>query len=99
MGEHLYSVGLPLFAGQEQRFDFVISAELVFLEETHDLLLWTWQHAVGPETIVYSVFINRPFSWMYFAKLHDLDLFEVEQLDEGRDFEPCGLEECHMHRI
>jgi len=86
-------------ATEEQPFDFIISAELVFLEELHELLLWTFLKAMGPETVVYSVFVNRPFSWMFFAKLHDLDKFEVEQLEEERDFDACGLEECHMHRV
>lgn len=84
---------------ETQPFDFVISAELVFLEETHDLLLWTWQKVCSPETAIYSVFINRPFSWNFFAKLHDLDLFEVDQIEEERDFDTCGLEEIHMHRV
>mmetsp|Transcript_122651 Transcript_122651/g.308369 ORF Transcript_122651/g.308369 Transcript_122651/m.308369 type:complete len:260 (-) Transcript_122651:111-890(-) len=82
-----------------QPFDFVISAELVFLEETHDLLLWTWQKVCRPETVIFSVFINRPFSWNFFAKLHDLDIFEVDQIEEERDFDPCGLEEIHMHKV
>merc|ERR1711871_21180 len=80
-------------------FNFIIAAELVYLEETHDLLLWTWEHFCTPETVIYSVFINRPFSWNFFAKLHDTDAFEVDQIEEDKDFDPCGLEEIHMHRV
>mmetsp|Transcript_10376 Transcript_10376/g.22868 ORF Transcript_10376/g.22868 Transcript_10376/m.22868 type:complete len:259 (+) Transcript_10376:154-930(+) len=84
---------------EQAPFDFIISAELVYLEETHDLLLWTMQKLCSPQTIIYSVFINRPFSWNFFAKLDDMKVFEVEQLDEDKDFDACGLEECHMHKI
>lgn len=89
----------PEMAGLQEEFDYIISAELVYLEETHDLLLWTLDRFCGPQTVIYSIFINRPFSWNFFAKMHDLDVFEVEQIDEGRDFDACGLEECHMHRL
>lgn len=80
-------------------FDFIISAELVFLEETHDLLIWTLDRLCAPQTVIYSVFINRPFSWNFFAKLHDIDVFEVEQIEEADGFDSCNLEECHMHRL
>uniref|UniRef100_A0A7S2K6T6 Calmodulin-lysine N-methyltransferase n=1 Tax=Zooxanthella nutricula TaxID=1333877 RepID=A0A7S2K6T6_9DINO len=93
------ALGVEMAGPDAQPFDFVISAELVYLEETHDLLLYTWQRLCSPQTQIYSVFINRPFSWNFFAKLHDLDHFEVAQLDEERDFDPCGLEECHMHVV
>ncbi|CAJ1332900.1 unnamed protein product [Effrenium voratum] len=46
-----------------------------------------------------QVFINRPFSWNFFVKLHDSELFEVEQLDEEKDFDPCGLEEVYIHVV
>ena len=83
-----------------------------------------------------QVFINRPFSWNFFVKVHDSCLFEagvhpgenksasllspssqskkarifgnpacisreqVKQLDEEKDFDPCGLEEApHLHDI
>eukprot|EP00747_Dinoflagellata_sp_TGD_P178620 gnl/TRDRNA2_/TRDRNA2_27883_c0_seq2.p1 gnl/TRDRNA2_/TRDRNA2_27883_c0~~gnl/TRDRNA2_/TRDRNA2_27883_c0_seq2.p1 ORF type:complete len:104 (+),score=19.14 gnl/TRDRNA2_/TRDRNA2_27883_c0_seq2:123-434(+) len=39
-----------------------------------------------------------PFSWAFFAKMHDTNLFEVEQLEEDV-FNPCGLEECYAHRV
>jgi len=83
----------------KDRFDIVIAAELVYLEETHDLLLWCWSTFCSMETTIYSVFVNRPFSWNFFAKLHDLDEFEVVQIEEGRDFDPCGMEEVHMHSV
>lgn len=85
-------------AGGVAPFDFIISAEIVYLEETHDLLLWTWERFCAPQTVIYSVFINRPFSWNFFVKLHDLGVFEVDQIE---DFDPCGLdpEETHMHRV
>eukprot|EP00435_Cladocopium_sp_Y103_P019275 s793_g4.t1 len=67
--------------------------------ETHDLLLWTWDRFCGPETLIFSVFINRPFSWNFFVKVHDSNLFEVEQLDEEKDFNPCGLEEIYIHKV
>eukprot|EP00747_Dinoflagellata_sp_TGD_P178619 gnl/TRDRNA2_/TRDRNA2_27883_c0_seq1.p1 gnl/TRDRNA2_/TRDRNA2_27883_c0~~gnl/TRDRNA2_/TRDRNA2_27883_c0_seq1.p1 ORF type:complete len:252 (+),score=45.51 gnl/TRDRNA2_/TRDRNA2_27883_c0_seq1:123-878(+) len=89
--------GCPL-AAENASFDFIISSELVYLEETHDLLVWTLQRFCAPHTVVYSVFINRPFSWAFFAKMHDTNLFEVEQLEEDV-FNPCGLEECYAHRV
>lgn len=87
------------FAKEDVQYDFIISAEVVYLEETHDLLLWTWDRFCGPETVIFSVFINRPFSWNFFVKVHDSNLFEVEQLDEEKDFNPCGLEEIYIHKV
>lgn len=92
-------LGSEMEAADFVPFDVVISAELVYLEETHDLLLWTIERACAPCTVVYSVFINRPFSWAFFAKVHDSGRLEVDQIEDGRDFDPCGLEECHMHRL
>mmetsp|Transcript_67100 Transcript_67100/g.148859 ORF Transcript_67100/g.148859 Transcript_67100/m.148859 type:complete len:212 (-) Transcript_67100:77-712(-) len=87
------------FAKEEVAFDVIISAELVYLEETHDLLLWCWDRFAGPDTVIYSAFINRPFSWNFFVKVHDSDLFEVDQLDDEKDFDPCGLEEVYLHVV
>lgn len=92
--------------------------------------------------VMRQVFINRPFSWNFFVKLHDSELFEalwpccctgrqkqrnlprpgaafgrrtrtspvfmrsqrwpraqVEQLDEEKDFDPCGLEEVRVLKL
>ncbi|CAE7326779.1 EEF1AKMT3 [Symbiodinium sp. KB8] len=87
------------FHNEEVHYDVIVSAELVYLEETHDLLLWTWDRFCSPETTIYSVFINRPFSWNFFAIVHDSGLFEVQQLDEEKDFDPCGLEEVYIHVV
>eukprot|EP00927_Polykrikos_kofoidii_P061243 TRINITY_DN56100_c0_g1_i1.p1 TRINITY_DN56100_c0_g1~~TRINITY_DN56100_c0_g1_i1.p1 ORF type:complete len:263 (+),score=52.74 TRINITY_DN56100_c0_g1_i1:110-898(+) len=82
-----------------QPFDFIIAAELVYVEETFELLIWTWQRLCMRDTVIYSIFMNRPWSWGFFVQLHDAGGFEVNQLEAEKDFDPLGLEEIHMHRI
>jgi len=92
-------LGAQMARDGEPPFDFIVAAELVYIEETFELHLWTWQQLCAPETVIWSIFANRPFSWGFFVQLHDLDWFEVEQLEYGRDYDPLGLEDIHMHKI
>lgn len=80
----------------EGTFDVVISAELVYLEETHMLLIWTWAKVCTPDTIIYSIFVNRPFSWNFFVHLDDTKGFEVTQIE---NFDALGMDDIHFHTI
>jgi len=81
-------------------YDVIISAECVFLEELHQDLLWSLDHFSGPDTIIWSVFLNRPFSLMFLVHVDDSKAFQVTQLEEGRDYDSNGLEEdLFLHKI
>jgi len=80
----------------EGTFDVVVCAELVYLEETHQLLIWTWDKICTPDTIIYSIFVNRPFSWNFFVHLHDTKRFDVTQIE---DFDLLGMDDTHFHTI
>eukprot|EP00929_Paragymnodinium_shiwhaense_P003136 TRINITY_DN103558_c0_g1_i1.p1 TRINITY_DN103558_c0_g1~~TRINITY_DN103558_c0_g1_i1.p1 ORF type:complete len:234 (-),score=55.39 TRINITY_DN103558_c0_g1_i1:59-760(-) len=84
---------------ESRTFDIIISAELVYIEEVFEMLLWTWKRICKSHTVVWSIFLNRPFSWNFFVLLHDMDYFDVEQVDEGEGFDALGLEDCHMHVV
>merc|ERR1719359_1468248 len=85
---------------ENRAFDVIIAAELIYVEEVFDLLLWTLKRLCLPHTVVYSIFLNRPWSWNFFVLLHDMDYFDVEQIEEGEEgFDALGLEECHFHMI
>ena len=36
------------------------------------LQVWTLLHLVRPGTVVYNVFVDRPFSFMFFAKIDEI---------------------------
>jgi len=92
----------PLLWGEEgwkadplnDEYDIIIAAEVVFHEGTHRQLLWTLGKASNQNTEIYSIFLNRPFSWNFFVIIDDDKLFRVEQI-EGYD--EMGLDDVHMH--
>eukprot|EP00960_Hanusia_phi_P035492 751748-Hanusia_phi.AAC.1 len=84
-----------------ETFDFVILSELFYDQESHEDLLWTLRQATSPGSVVYSVFCDRPFSFMFFALLHDTDEFDVEEIAEEK-VDTLGMSEeaqIHLHRI
>ena len=44
--------------------------------------------------VIFSCFCDRPFSFMFFATLHDVRCFELEEVN---DFDLLGMEEGHVH--
>lgn len=70
----------------------------------HDALLWTMEKLAHPNLVVYSVFCDRPFSYMFFAKLADTHKFNVRPIEftrhqkgpDGGDDDDAGI---NMHVI
>mmetsp|Transcript_3816 Transcript_3816/g.6327 ORF Transcript_3816/g.6327 Transcript_3816/m.6327 type:complete len:249 (-) Transcript_3816:42-788(-) len=80
-------------------FDIIICSELYYIERLFPDLLWTLRRFAGPDTIVHSIFIDRPFSFNFFALLSDEGCWDVEVV-EG--FDDLGLEaelQVHMHQF
>ncbi len=82
-------------------YDMVVMSELVYDEATHDLLVDTLKYVCTPKTVIYSIFCDRPFSFMFFVKLHDAGLFEVHQIPDA-DVDLLGMQpdaKVCMHKI
>jgi len=77
-----------------------LRSELYYDQDYHDDLLETFQKVCSPTAVAYSVFLDRPFSFMFFAKLHDTNEFSVNQI-ESSELDMLGLEnpDIHMHII
>ncbi|KAL6761652.1 hypothetical protein V8C86DRAFT_2529825 [Haematococcus lacustris] len=89
----------PLSTQQLPVFDVIICSELYYIEALFPELLWTLRRLSGPHTVIWSIFIDRPFSFLYFALLADEGCWEVEAI---QDFDDLGLEpelQVHMHRV
>jgi hypothetical protein len=52
----------PLSTQQLEPFDFIVNSELYYVEELFPLLLWTMRQFSSPQTVIWSCFIDRPFS-------------------------------------
>lgn len=97
---------------KEQRPAIIIMSEVIYNQsgdslyddDFHDGLVWTLLQLVRPGTIVYNIFVDRPFSFMFFAKIDELPgkPFQVEQIKEG-DFDNLGLNDedakVYIHRL
>ncbi|EKX37676.1 hypothetical protein GUITHDRAFT_144803 [Guillardia theta CCMP2712] len=70
----------PLSRAGDVKFDIVILAEVFSI----------------PEVIVYSIFMNRPFSFMFLAHLADAGGFRVHQYKET-EFDKCGMDDDELH--
>ncbi|KAG1680411.1 hypothetical protein FOA52_015502 [Chlamydomonas sp. UWO 241] len=88
----------PLAAAGAQPFDVIISAELVYSTQHHDKLIWTIGRFSHPSVVIWSVLLDRPFSFAFFGALHDVGRYEVEDVP---DFDALGMEKelLAMHRI
>ncbi|CAD7959849.1 unnamed protein product [Amoebophrya sp. A120] len=97
-------------------FDLVICSEIFYDENVHDDLVATWRliaEKFGPTVEFYSIFINRPFSWNFFAKLDDSDSVDDADGESGArgassvkfhvasvhddKIDFLGLDDVHMH--
>lgn len=87
-------------AQEEAGYDYIVMSELVFEADLHDELLWSMRRLCSPQTTIYHIFLDRPFSFMFLAKVDDTHEFEVEQVHEDelehRKFLPEDSE-LHMH--
>merc|ERR550537_512569 len=89
--------GSQLAEEPPETYDVILASELYYDESVFEYLLWTYRHflrpasAGAPGNCVYSIFLNRPFSMMFLALLHDTGAFEVELVPD-KDFDTCGLE-------
>eukprot|EP00798_Chlamydomonas_sp_ICE-L_P015589 gene15589-21688_t len=84
----------PLSKPDQPSFDYVIACELVYNTSSHDDLLWSLKELTHPKTTVFSCWCNRPFSFMFLAKLHDMEFFDLKVIDE---FDHLGMEVDHVH--
>lgn len=86
----------PVARAPDGSYDAVISCELYYDDDCHDALVWSIGRLLeqNPRAEVWSLFIQRDFSLMFFAKLDDLGTVAVHQID---DIDSLGLEDLHMH--
>ena len=57
-------------------------SELVFEPDLHEQLLWTMRRLCTAKTRVYHIFLDRPFSFMFLAKVDDTGAFDVQAVPE-----------------
>eukprot|EP00281_Chroomonas_sp_CCMP1168_P029779 CAMPEP_0206253590 /NCGR_PEP_ID=MMETSP0047_2-20121206/23236_1 /ASSEMBLY_ACC=CAM_ASM_000192 /TAXON_ID=195065 /ORGANISM="Chroomonas mesostigmatica_cf, Strain CCMP1168" /LENGTH=92 /DNA_ID=CAMNT_0053679815 /DNA_START=23 /DNA_END=301 /DNA_ORIENTATION=- len=81
------------------------SEDSLYDDNFHDKLVWTLQRFAPQQgALVYNVFVDRPFSFMFFAKVDEIPgkPFAVEQLKED-EFEDMGINDedakVYIHRI
>ncbi|EKX38771.1 hypothetical protein GUITHDRAFT_154621 [Guillardia theta CCMP2712] len=89
---------------EDGKFDYIIMSEVIYNQSSdslydddfHDNLIWTILQFVKPGTIIYNVFVDRPFSFMFFAKIDELPgkPFKVEVVDE-KEYE-CLVWTCYF---
>ena len=82
-------------------FDVIIMSELIYEPDSHDLLVETLQKVCKSDTLIYSIFCDRPFSFMFFVKLHDAGGFNVEAVADD-EVDLLGMQpdaRVCMHRI
>eukprot|EP00277_Geminigera_cryophila_P016641 CAMPEP_0179437762 /NCGR_PEP_ID=MMETSP0799-20121207/21600_1 /TAXON_ID=46947 /ORGANISM="Geminigera cryophila, Strain CCMP2564" /LENGTH=244 /DNA_ID=CAMNT_0021218913 /DNA_START=1 /DNA_END=735 /DNA_ORIENTATION=+ len=96
----------------QNRPDILIMSEVIYNQsgdslyddEFHDNLVWTLMQLVKPGTIVYNVFVDRPFSFMFFAKIDELPgkPFQVQEIKE-EEYDNLGLDDddakVFLHRL
>jgi predicted nicotinamide N-methyase len=88
-------------AAQAENFDVIIMSELIYEPDSHDLLIETLQKVCTRDTLIYSIFCDRPFSFMFFVKMHDAGGFAVEAIPDS-EIDLLGMQpdaQVCMHRI
>ena len=50
-------------------YDIIILAEVFSIPEIHEELVWTVKQFCHESVVIYSMFMNRPFSFMFFSHL------------------------------
>ncbi|KAF5836911.1 hypothetical protein DUNSADRAFT_5242 [Dunaliella salina] len=97
-GEQGY-LNSPLSTQNTGAFDVIICSELYYLEQLYPDILWTLKKFSRPGTVVWSVFVDRPFSFYFFALLSDEKCWTVEAIEEFDDLNINPDTQVHMHRI
>ena len=69
-------------AAEEADYDLIVMSELVFEPDLHEQLLWTMRRLCTAKTRVYHIFLDRPFSFMFLAKVDDTGAFDVQAVPE-----------------
>ena len=65
---------------ESTEYDVLILAEVFSLPELHEELVWTVQKLCHAKIEIWSIFLNRSFSFMFFALLADAGGFRVRQI-------------------
>ena len=85
-----------------EKFDIMILAEVFSIPELHGELVWTVKKMTHGSLEIWSIFLNRAFSFMFFALLADVGGYRVQQIpcDEvdlmGMEGDELGI---FMHHI
>jgi predicted nicotinamide N-methyase len=88
----------PVSAASQGVFEAVVSCELYFDDNLHEPLVWTMERVLrqSPNAEVWSIFLQRDFSLMFFALLSDLGTVKVEVVS---DVDDLALESLLMHKF
>ncbi len=65
---------------EHEQYDVMILAEVFSLPELHEELVWTVKKLSHSDIEIWSIFLNRSFSFMFFALLADAGGFRVRQI-------------------
>ena len=65
---------------EHEKYDVMILAEVFSLPELHEDLVWTVKKLCNSQIELWSIFLNRSFSFMFFALLADAGGFRVKQI-------------------
>ena len=108
--------------------DVVFCCENFYDESVHELLVETFASLLtksktednririaNPEMEIHTMFVNRPYSWNFFMRLHEKGEELQDEVENGAydvklkgfvvdqvdesDFDACGIDDLHMHRI
>ncbi len=83
--------GVSPISTESVDYDVLILAEVFSLPELHEELVWTVQKLCHANIEIWSIFLNRSFSFMFFALLADAGGFRVRQIP-GDEFDLLGME-------
>eukprot|EP01134_Creolimax_fragrantissima_P000603 CFRG0603T1 len=91
---------------QEGDYDYIIAADLVYDECLHDILVETLQQTMGPNTVLYLIYIDRlNFDIMINVRLCEAEdptgegrKFRIEMVQE-EDFLSLGVEGIHFYKV
>ena len=93
-------LGLPSPSSPlSKKISAIICSEIFYDVDVHEDIIWTWRRVLDifPDAEIWTVFVNRDFSWNLFMLLDESsDHFEVEAVEK---FDDMGLEDVHMHRV
>mmetsp|Transcript_19003 Transcript_19003/g.46688 ORF Transcript_19003/g.46688 Transcript_19003/m.46688 type:complete len:222 (-) Transcript_19003:176-841(-) len=78
-------------ASEGVSYDVVVMSELVYDEDSHDELLETFVRVCTGGCVAFSIFCDRPWSQMWFVKLHDEGGYAVQPVAEG-DIDLLGMQ-------